>query len=488
MLSKLSQVQDENDLRKLLNSDYERIYDYLSGKYHSELYGQIKDFQLIVAKYNLFYKKLDNHIITLSFINLLLEVCERHGLSSQFGLLYRLLQSKDYDLSSRIKASALFLIDIKTFSDYKSRLSELIELLEYADENEEDDSDRVAIVLINYYSQIVKFFWEFNSTGIEEIRSAILEWVRLSTPYSFLRNELLKEVLNYEKANFDGFETRVQHLFNEHFKYKALPKYSVNTEGLLLESGTEYALRLENINSDFNEIRALSLSLSNDSDNTVFHSLKRGVAILNSEEQLFRYMIGYSNMHKEKLDVSFEEIAPGDLSDCEHVVDWGCGQAMGSMVFCDFLKRNDLSVTQSFTLIEPSVGAISRGSLHIRKYHPYADIHTVSKEFDHVTDMDLQNTPKTNTGTTLHIFSNILDVELFSLHHLTSLVESNFSGHQLFICISPYINEMRTSRIESFVNHFQDFESFELIASKDYKKGEWKNNWTKVMRVFRVKI
>lgn len=48
-----------------------------------------------------------------------------------------------------------------------------------------------------------------------------------------------------------------------------------------------------------------------DSD-SVFISLKRGVAILSYEEQLFSYMSSYGNMHYEKLIEAFKKI-PQDL-------------------------------------------------------------------------------------------------------------------------------------------------------------------------------
>ena len=81
-----------------------------------------------------------------------------------------------------------------------------------------------------------------------------------------------------------------------------------------------------------------------------------------------------------------------------------------------------------------------------------------------------------------------MDVELFSLSHLTSLIESAFSGLNIFICVSPYINELRTSRINSFVNNFEENLNFCLIASKDYNKGEWLKEWTMIQRVFSVKL
>ena len=489
MIEQLRLINDETELTFFLTENYEQLYDYLASQQHSVLHKRIREFQLIIARQNNLYKKLENdNSLALGFVELLLEVCERYALVAQFRLLYEILKSKNYQVSSHTEVAALFYINISTIEDYSNRLDEILTKLIYVDEFEEDNSDKSTIILINYYSQVVKYFWEFNSEGVNSIKGIIENSISEAQNYSFLKSHLLKEVLGYSIENYDVFQEKVQTLLDKYFDLKVLHTYTDNDDLVfLIETGTDYANAISNINANFEEIRRLSFRFNYDNSNDIFYSLKRGVSVLETEQQLYRYMVAYSAMHQAKLQEALQKIDAIELTKITHVVDWGCGQAIGSVVFCDYLKSNGLKFNdKKFTLIEPSKIAISRGSLHIRTFNSICDISTVNKEFD---QLNQQYFDKNNLKeTTLHIFSNILDVELFSLTKLTSLITNIISGRNIFICVSPYINELKTNRVNAFVNHFQNELNFKLIASKDCKKTEWKDDWTMVLRVFSVEL
>ncbi|WP_017295836.1 hypothetical protein [Geminocystis herdmanii] len=491
MINKLILINDKTSLSTFLKDNYEEVYDYFANQKYSILHKKTRDLQNIIAKYNRFFNQLDtNDLLILNFLNLLLEVCERYGLVSQFRLVYGTLKNKNYQVSSRTEAAALFFIDIKILEDYSNRLENIIKKLVYADEFEEDNSEKPTITLINYYLQVVKHFWEFNSEGVYNIKKTIQEYIFNAQPYSFLKSTLLAEILNYSIDNYDIFSKKVQTLLDEHFDLKVSPIYQDYKHPVfLIETGTDYAKALSKIEANFEEIRKLSFdfSLRDDNSEATFYSLKRGVAILENEQQLCRYMVGYSAMHKAKLLDALCKIDDNILTKVNHVVDWGCGQGMGSMVFCDYLKNKNLDFQNNkFTLVEPSTVALSRASLHLRKFTNLAEIITINKDLDSTNKEDF--IIDKSVDTTFHIFSNILDVELFSLSHLTSLIESTFSGINIFICVSPYINELRTSRINSFMDNFEENLNFCLIASEDYNKREWLNDWTMIQRVFYIKL
>ena len=491
MIEKLTLINNKTDLFSFLKDNYEKVYDYFANQKYSILHKKIRDLKNIIANYNRFFNQLDiNDLLILNFLNLLLEVCERYGLVSQFRLLYGILKNKNYQVSSRTEAAALFFLDIRTFQDYSDRLENIIKKLVYADEFEEDNSEKPTITLINYYLQVVKHFWEFNSEGVYSIKKTVQEYILNAQPYSFLKSTIVAEILDYSINNYDIFSEKVQTLLDEYFDLKVSPIYQDYQHPVfLIETGTDYAKALLEIEANLEEIRQLSVdfsSMDNNSD-TTFYSLKRGVAILENEQQLCRYMVGYSAMHKAKLLDALCKIDDNVLTKVNHVVDWGCGQGIGSMLFCDYLKTKNLDFQKhKFTLVEPSTIALSRASLHLRKFANFAEIITINKDLDSTNKQDFLIDKSVDI--TLHIFSNILDVELFSLSHLTSLIESAFSGLNIFICVSPYINELRTSRINSFVNNFEENLNFCLIASKDYNKGEWLKEWTMIQRVFSVKL
>jgi len=197
-------------------------------------------------------------------------------------------------------------------------------------------------------------------------------------------------------------------------------------------------------------------------------------------------MNSYGNMHYKRLIGAFMSLRNEFFKRNTNIIDWGCGQALASMAYFDFLNKKRITQQSSYiTLIEPSEIALKRASLHVKKFNSTVEINTVKKDLDTLIDNDFTN--KT-TSTHLHLFSNILDIELFSLSALLKLVESNFPGDNYFICVSPYVNDTRTSRLDAFVKYFTKKPSFKELESIDNRNGEWQGNWTRVVRVFKVKL
>jgi hypothetical protein len=159
---------------------------------------------------------------------------------------------------------------------------------------------------------------------------------------------------------------------------------------------------------------------------------------------------------------------------------------MATMTYFDYLIRNGIEQTcNQVTLIEPSELALKRGSLHVKKYLPGTNINTVNKDLDSLLDEDftiIKNVPN------LHLFSNILDIDLFSLTTLIKRLENNFKGINYFVCVSPYVTDIKTNRLDTFMKNFSKKDTFEEIASLNNKIGEWKGNWTRVVRVFKTTI
>jgi hypothetical protein len=159
---------------------------------------------------------------------------------------------------------------------------------------------------------------------------------------------------------------------------------------------------------------------------------------------------------------------------------------MASMTYFDFLNNNGIEQEiKNISLIEPSEIALKRASLHIKKFNESTEIQTINKDLDSLVNRDFINK---KSVCKLHLLSNILDINLFSLTDLLQLIDSNFSGTNYFICVSPYINDMRTSRLDAFVKHFSKKNNFEELKSIDNKSGEWKSNWTRVVRIFKVTL
>jgi len=77
---------------------------------------------------------------------------------------------------------------------------------------------------------------------------------------------------------------------------------------------------------------------------------------------------------------------------------------------------------------------------------------------------------------TLHLFSNILDVPRFDIHTLCETIQKNIGSANwkyIFICVSPYIDDLRNQRIESFYQWWSDNYTTVLISSRQGNMGKW---------------
>jgi hypothetical protein len=236
----------------------------------------------------------------------------------------------------------------------------------------------------------------------------------------------------------------------------------------------------------------------------------RGISILTKDEQLYLYLRDYGNMHKAKLDSALSTLGNRLNKEDIEILDWGAGQALASMVFFDFLNSRNLSPKIiEVTVVEPSDLCIARAVLHINKYNRGEKIRPIKKELDHVLDADVLTSPNSSK---IHLFSNILDVEHFSVVKLINLIERTQKGINYFFCVSPYINDTKSERIDSFKRHFENnYSSFELLAAFNSTNRiddlYWNCNnnfngnlgkycthpdcgcqkkWTRVIRVFKV--
>ena len=260
---------------------------------------------------------------------------------------------------------------------------------------------------------------------------------------------------------------------------------------LLAENGTHYEILLRNrtLNS-FDNIIALS---SNQGD-IIFNTLESGIAILQEQQQLEQYIASYGRMHKLKLIEAFDITFKSEniTNTPVNIIDWGCGQALATCVLIDHLQKNEITSTiTSLTLFEPSVIATQRGVLHLNKlinknhnpnisvFNTYLDSVT---ETNLVTDID---------NIKIHLFSNILDVPNIDLHHLFRVISNSSKGYNLFICVSPNINEYRNSKLDRFMDYFLDtFPNSSIISERDtpIPNPTGKKSYKRYEKIFKVFI
>lgn len=251
-------------------------------------------------------------------------------------------------------------------------------------------------------------------------------------------------------------------------------------------SKSEYETRLALCAKKFSEVRLLSHTMVEESIkdcDTVFSTLGRGIRVLTREEQLLVYMRAYGQMHEAKLKSALERIPFDELCGNINVVDWGCGQAIATMVLLEFLQSNYPKIhIENVLLIEPSTVALERAKLHIRHFDASTKIGFINKGFDAITPYELQITTELPI---VHLFSNILDYEGFELSHLESLVDSILCPLNYVVCSSPLINETKTARLYSFEQYFEENTGYMHLYDVQNTAGTWQRMWTRVLRVFK---
>ena len=474
---------DANALSKYLVDNYQIVYDFFNHSRYEELISVRGDIDKYLAFYVPVFRKLDLTVpLHVDFITLLLDVSERLRFRNHFSRIHDHLKENDIGLSNRLRAGALYLIGINYFIDYEKRYDEICRLLDIAYETEEDNADHVLATFINFYAEIVNNFADINLKAVGAFKERIVA-DKNSRKYRILQHDLILEVLKLDVISYDQAFRSMQTLLDRFLGREELRIFL--REECLVESGTSYAKSLQALAADFLKIKALSKSLYKQ-DDEIFYSLGRGTSILDSEQQLYGYLYSFGDMHYHKIWSAYEFLPEKLLRKDIQIIDWACGQGLATMVYLDFLRHKAISrQIRHIKLIEPSVMALKRAALHVKKYDETFNIKTLNKELDALVIGDLRSV---RSLTKMHFFSNVLDMDNFSLMRLMKLLEEGYPGENYFVCASPNATTLKTSRLKSFIHYFSGKPGFEILGEANDDKGEWNGNWTRIVRVFKVNL
>ena len=255
----------------------------------------------------------------------------------------------------------------------------------------------------------------------------------------------------------------------------------------LIENWTNYSMRLRKTSKpDFFKIRNLSsefvTKLPQEAQDELYNEMNRGTLPLGSEPEMSMYMFAYGKMHYEKLLRAFEQIPNTFFENEIEIIDYGCGQAMGLIAYADYINQKGYNqkITK-ITLIEPSKLTIGRAILHANQIFPTVTVNAICKSLDDLVDADIQTDANTQN---LHIFSNIIDVELFSINKLSDFIKQTYDGNNQFVCVSPFFGSTssRANRLDEFMNLM----AVSNVYSEDLGKNDWINGWTCSIRVFQL--
>lgn len=188
--------------------------------------------------------------------------------------------------------------------------------------------------------------------------------------------------------------------------------------------------------------------------------LGRGIAVLETEEQCCAYMAAYGPMHNHKLMRALDEkeFPYSAVSNGVEIYDWGCGQGIGTIAVIEKLRQHKLlEKLHKVILEEPSDVARKRAVLHVQKALEDYDVN-IEEISQYLPSDKGSNTEDIMTidveqPCSIHIFSNILDIEAVSLKGVSKMITSSGQKH-VVLCIGPA--NLNESRINAFCNYFKE--------------------------------
>lgn len=201
--------------------------------------------------------------------------------------------------------------------------------------------------------------------------------------------------------------------------------------------------------------------------------LIHGIGLLASEEALNCYMSAYGEMHVGKCRAAIMNFPYDRLTGSIEIVDWGCGQGIGSATLIEaFQQRELLNWVKKITLVEPSPNAIHRAVCNISKIvNNNIEIDAINKFMPTKEDVpgEILKSIGYKYSNVIHVFSNILDVKSIDLAEVARMVASSHGNH-FILCMGP--KNSAAYRIEQFCSVFGEQLYFSKIDSVRYGRTQ----------------
>ena len=199
--------------------------------------------------------------------------------------------------------------------------------------------------------------------------------------------------------------------------------------------------------------------------------LNHGINLLASDVALNCYMSAYGDMHVTKCRAAMMNFPFNDIQGSIEIVDWGCGQGIGSATIIEVLRqRNLFQWLRKITLIKPSHSAIERANDNIRTLtHGTVkiDVKNLFLPANDIVEGETLNSIGYRYNNIIHVFSNILDVTAIDLGIVAKMVASA-QGKHFVLCIGP--QNGAAYRIEKFCSVFGEQNYFSQINSVRYAR------------------
>ncbi|MEA2018299.1 MAG: methyltransferase domain-containing protein, partial [Campylobacterota bacterium] len=459
-IKKIYNIKDKDIFEVYLESSYLELEDLFQSKSIEdveELKFELKN--LILHLLEKAFIKNTNSKITNAFLILIAQKIEEINSIELMQIIFKYLPESG--IKKRLEAAIIYLTEDKNSQSLNKNFNQILTLI--TNSTIDDDANSKAInAIANYYlTMFSQYSNRNNQINLEELKNL---FINQKDNFYLLKNKYIVELLDITSN-----ENNTQLLETNKLLVNNTNSCTIEKE-LITKEESDYSQKLYNLkNPSFEQIRKISVKYINSIGNPdeLFVNLKRGVKIIDDENLLYKYMQSFGAKHKTKLYDSFKEILYYLKDQKFNIIDWGCGQGFATMILLDYSKNENIKLDISdITLIEPSQLALSRGLLHIDvlKQQQY-NIKAINSDIDCLEKVELEFD---NEYKTLHLFSNILDVESFKLNtDFLQKISSNIKSDNIFVCVSPNINDKRNSRLDLFYKYFDENFDTELISSRD---------------------
>lgn len=258
----------------------------------------------------------------------------------------------------------------------------------------------------------------------------------------------------------------------------------------MIESDTNYSFLIGSMpHLTCASVRALSdrfiTDLPEADRDHLFAELKRDGNQLTTEPRLCAYTYAFGAVREARLRRAFSHLSNIFAQRDVELIDYGCGVGLGALVYHDLLLERGLPLTsvRRITLIDPTPRCLERAALHARVCFPGAELRTICKYTDELQTADTASDAKLHT---LHIFSQIADMEVPSIAHLADTICAGLRGPNYFACVTPFCERALrgTPPADLFVELMDPDEgrvTVENLAARRFVRGQ---QWTASLRVF----
>ena len=121
------------------------------------------------------------------------------------------------------------------------------------------------------------------------------------------------------------------------------------------------------------------------------------------------------------------------------------------MWLLDYINKKGITTKISrIILAELSPYALKRAKIHLSQYISQDIIVTLCGDISRVNPEDIVY----DADVTIHLFSNILDIESINLFSINKTIMDSIAGDNYFICVSPTVDGMPVERIKKFASLF----------------------------------